>query len=105
MITTRRRRFLIAFAFLVLVAAGGPAIGYAQAPSQPAAEGGWNFEEDEEEAAPTWSEDIRAQALDVTAVAAFSVLAFVSFFRKSVRLKYVYARRGRCVISGSTRAS
>ena len=35
------------------------------------------------------ADDIRAQALDIAAVAAFSVLAFVSFFRKSVRLKYV----------------
>ena len=90
MITPRRRRFLITFALsrprrpLVV-----PQTGYAQAPSQPAAEGGWNFEEDEEEAAPTWGDDIRAQALDITPVAAFSVLAFVSFFRKSVRLKYV----------------
>jgi polyferredoxin len=50
--------------------------------------GGWNFEEDEEEA-PSWSEDIRAQAIDLLAVSGFLTFAFVSFFRKSVRLKYV----------------
>ena len=48
---------------------------------------GWNFDEDEEEVA-TWADDIRAQAVDLTAVGAFLVFAFVSFFRKSVTLKY-----------------
>jgi polyferredoxin len=56
-------------------------------PSSPA-EAGWSFDE-EEEAVPTWADDIRAQAVDLAAIAAFTVLAFVSFFRKSVRLKYV----------------
>jgi polyferredoxin len=49
--------------------------------------GGWNFDEDEEEV-PTWAGDIRAQAVDLLAVGAFLVFAFVSFFRKSVALKY-----------------
>jgi polyferredoxin len=75
------------FGLSFLTASGSAATVYAQEPAQPAAEGGWNFDE-EEEAAPTWGDDIRAQALDVAAVAAFSMLAFVSFFRKSVRLKY-----------------
>ena len=44
---------------------------------------------DEEEDAPTWADDIRAQALDLGLVVAFLALAFVSFFRKSVPLKYV----------------
>ena len=56
----------------------------AQEPQQ-----GWTLEDEDEEQAPTWAEDVRAQALDIGAVAAFSVLAFVSFFRKSVALKYV----------------
>jgi polyferredoxin len=86
MIATRRRWFLIVFGLSFLMASGSAATVYAQEPAQPAAEG-WNFDE-EEEAAPTWGDDIRAQALDVAAVAAFSMLAFVSFFRKSVRLKY-----------------
>ncbi len=55
---------------------------------QPPAGDGWDFEE-EEEAAATWGDDIRAQAVDIAAVAAFLTLAFISFFRKSVRLKYV----------------
>jgi polyferredoxin len=53
-----------------------------------AEEGGWDFGE-EEEAAPSWAGDLRAQAVDVAAVGAFLVLAFVSFFRKSRGLKYV----------------
>jgi NosR/NirI family nitrous oxide reductase transcriptional regulator len=55
--------------------------------AQPGA-GGWDFEEEDEQAA-SWADDIRAQAVDIAAVAAFLTLAFVSFFRKSVRLKYV----------------
>jgi NosR/NirI family transcriptional regulator, nitrous oxide reductase regulator len=49
--------------------------------------GGWNFEEDEEEVA-TWADDLKAQATDLIAVSVFLVFAFVSFFRKSVVLKY-----------------
>ena len=96
MTSPRRKRFLIALSLSLLVVIGAPtpitiAVAQAQAPAQPAqpeAEGGWDFEEEEEEAT-TWADDIRAQALDIAAVGAFSVLAFVSFFRKSVRLKYV----------------
>ena len=58
-----------------------------QAVEQPPA-GGFDFP-DEEDDAPTWADDLRAQALDLALVSAFLVLAFVSFFRKSVRLKYV----------------
>ena len=58
--------------------------------SQPATPGEWDFpDEDEEEAAPTWADDLRAQALELGLVGAFCVLAFVSFFRKSVPLKYL----------------
>jgi NosR/NirI family transcriptional regulator, nitrous oxide reductase regulator len=73
-----------ALAVVLLLFAAGTAATPAHA--QPPA-GGWNFE-DEEDLAPTWAEDIREQAVDLAAVAAFSVFAFVSFFRKSVRLKY-----------------
>jgi NosR/NirI family nitrous oxide reductase transcriptional regulator len=48
----------------------------------------WNFDE-EEEAVPTFMEEARVQAVDIAAVSAFLVLAFVSFFRKSERLKVV----------------
>jgi len=54
---------------------------------QPAA-GGFDFP-DEEQDAPTWLDDIRAQAVDIALVVAFSALAFTSFFRKSRALKYV----------------
>ena len=37
----------------------------------------------------TWGEILRPQALDLTLFAAFLALALVSFFKKSVRLKYV----------------
>ena len=57
-----------------------------QAAGTPSAQS-WNFEEEEEEA-PTWAEDIRAQSADLLAVGAFLAFAFVSFFRKSVALKY-----------------
>ncbi len=40
-------------------------------------------------ASETWGEILGPQALDLTLLAAFIVLALVSFFRKSVRLKYV----------------
>ena len=64
---------------LLLLAGASPAV---------AQDDGWNFEE-EEEAVPTFADELRAQAVDVAAVGAFSVLAFVSFFRKSERLKVV----------------
>jgi polyferredoxin len=89
------RYFLSALLFCVAIAALAPATAHAQAtedqPSpeeQPAAEGGWDFEEEEADA-PTWADDIRAQALDMAMVTAFCVLAFISFFRKSIRLKYI----------------
>ena len=50
--------------------------------------GGWSFD-DEEEAQPSWADELRNQAADIVAVTAFLTLAFVSFFRKSRALKYV----------------
>jgi polyferredoxin len=55
--------------------------------AQPAG-GGWNFD-DEEEREPTWRELVSSQAVDLVVFPAFAALALVSFFRKSVRLKYV----------------
>jgi polyferredoxin len=66
---------------LVLAQAQPPAA------AQPPA-GGFDFPEEEEDA-PTWADDIRAQAFDISLVVAFSALAFASFFLKSVPLKYV----------------
>jgi len=41
------------------------------------------------DAVETWSDILGPQAVDLALLAAFVVLALVSFFRKSVRLKYV----------------
>ena len=58
-------------------------------PDQPdAAADLWNFE-DEEEVVETWGTLLRDQAGDILLFAAFAALALYSFFRKSVRLKYV----------------
>jgi polyferredoxin len=56
---------------------------------EPAAGKGWDFGDEEEEEIPSFAEDLRSQALDISMVVAFNVLAFVSFFRKSKPLKYV----------------
>ena len=46
----------------------------------------WGFEEEPVE---TWGDLLAAQAIDLVPLAAFLLLAYVSFRRKSVRLKYV----------------
>jgi len=67
----------------------GPGLRLVQsAPAQPSSAGQWTFDDDEQDA-PSWADDLRDQAVDVALVAAFCVLAFVSFFRKSRALKYV----------------
>ena len=48
----------------------------------------WQFE-DEEEEVETWGTLLRDQAGDLLLFVAFATLALISFFRKSVRLKYV----------------
>jgi hypothetical protein len=95
MTSTRWRSFLLLVGIVVMsgwVAAAQPPGGGATPPpgggaTQPPG-GGFDFPEEEEDT-PSWAEDIRAQALDIALVSGFSVLAFVSFFRKSVRLKYI----------------
>jgi len=47
----------------------------------------WNFSEDE--APPTWSQDIRDQAPDLLMFAGFATLALFGFFRKSEPLKWI----------------
>jgi polyferredoxin len=47
----------------------------------------WQF--DEEVVVETWQQLVAAQAADLLLFAAFAALALTSFFRKSVRLKYV----------------
>jgi hypothetical protein len=48
----------------------------------------WNFS-DEEEIAPTWTDDLRDQSLDLALFAGFATLALVGFFKKSERLKWI----------------
>ena len=63
-----------------------------QEPAQElAAEAGadlWDFEEEAEEPVPTWRDAVRAQSADFIVFPLFAALALVSFFRKSVKLKY-----------------
>jgi len=63
--------------------AGGPE----QTVEQPSTDA-WAFPDEEADTASA-TEDLRAQAADLVMFAAFAALALVSFFRKSVRLKYV----------------
>jgi polyferredoxin len=59
-------------------------------PASPDSPGGWHFDdEDEAEKVPGWGEAVGAQAWDLGLFAAFTILALVSFFRKSVALKHV----------------
>jgi NosR/NirI family transcriptional regulator, nitrous oxide reductase regulator len=51
-------------------------------------QGGWEFPDDAE-VVRTWADDLRTQGPEMALVTAFLVLAFVSFFRKSDRLKVV----------------
>jgi NosR/NirI family transcriptional regulator, nitrous oxide reductase regulator len=89
--TSRRAATLVLVAFLALLSARVVHVGaFAQPPAvQPAApSAGWQFN-DEEEKVPGWREIVGAQAWDLGLFAAFTVLALVSFFRKSVALKNV----------------
>jgi NosR/NirI family nitrous oxide reductase transcriptional regulator len=88
----RRAATLVLVAFLALFAArtvhaGAFAQPAAAQPAQPAG-GGWQFD-DEEEKEPGFREIAATQAWDLGLFAAFTALALVSFFRKSVALKNV----------------
>ena len=48
----------------------------------------WNFA-DEDEAIPSWTADIKEQAVDLTLFAGFATLALIGFFRKSEVLKWI----------------
>ncbi len=48
----------------------------------------WNFD-DQDEAVPTFAQDLKDQALDLSLFAGFATLALVGFFRKSERLKLI----------------
>ena len=63
-----------------------PALAFGQDP--PKSDDGWNFA-DEEDAGPSWVQDLKDQAFDLTLFAAFATLALVGFFRKSEPLKWI----------------
>ena len=63
-----------------------PLFAFQQA-GAPAGAAQWNFSDDE--AVPTWTDDLKDQAADLALFAAFAVLALVSFFRKSELLKWI----------------
>jgi polyferredoxin len=72
----------------VLLAQPPPSPGAPAAAPAPAAQpGSWQFD-DEKDDTPGWREMVWSQAGDLAGFAAFTVLALVSFFRKSVKLKY-----------------
>jgi NosR/NirI family transcriptional regulator, nitrous oxide reductase regulator len=48
----------------------------------------WKFA-DEDEVVPSWTDDLKDQALSLTMFAGFAALALFSFFRKSERLKWI----------------
>ena len=79
-----------ALLLMCLFAAASAALhasAFAQAPADRQA-GPFDFP-DEDQDVPTWTDDLRAQAVDIALVGAFTALAFVSFFRKSERLKII----------------
>jgi polyferredoxin len=80
----------IAVGVLALCAAtlAVPAVAQPQAEQPKVQDDTWNFP-DEDVAEPTFFERAQQQAVDVALFFAFVVLAMVSFFRKSERLKYV----------------
>jgi polyferredoxin len=49
----------------------------------------WQFEEEDEAPVETWRQLVRDQAVDIGLFTAFAALALTSFFRKSVKLKYI----------------
>jgi NosR/NirI family transcriptional regulator, nitrous oxide reductase regulator len=70
-------------------AATKPDTTYVYARAQtPAGDDPWNFEE-EEEPVETWRQIVAGQAVDIALFSGFAALALTSFFRKSVKLKYV----------------
>jgi NosR/NirI family nitrous oxide reductase transcriptional regulator len=64
-----------------------PAGGVAQQGDAPK-DGGWNFG-DEEDAVPTWGQELKDQAGSLAMFAAFATLVLVGFFRKSEPLKWI----------------
>ncbi len=85
-------RFALGLLVMLVAAAGGAGrLTTLYASSQAAAQSDdnpWEFEE-EDTPVETWQQLIGDQAIDLGLFTAFAALALISFFRKSVRLKYV----------------
>jgi polyferredoxin len=75
----------IALLISLLLLSSGVALSFPQ--DSPKANDGWNFS-DEDEAVPTWTQDLKDQAPDILLFAAFATFALVGFFRKSEPLKW-----------------
>jgi NosR/NirI family transcriptional regulator, nitrous oxide reductase regulator len=72
---------------LILALAVTPCSGAVQQAGAPQAGPQWNFAD--EDAAPSWSQDLKDQALDLALFTAFATLALVGFFKKSELLKWI----------------
>jgi polyferredoxin len=81
----KRRAGLVLIAILLTVIA---ALAVSHRRVNAYAQQTWQFA-DEDEAMPTWADDIKAQAPELAMFTAFATLALVSFFRKSERLKWI----------------
>ena len=81
----KRRAGLVLIAILLTVVA---ALAVSHRRVNAYAQQTWQFA-DEDEAMPTWADDIKAQAPELAMFTAFATLALVSFFRKSERLKWI----------------
>ena len=88
MILLRAARLAFCLVALCAVAFSVPASAQPQVERPKVQDDAWDFA-DEDVAEPTLLELARPQAVDVGLFIAFVVLAMVSFFRKSERLKYV----------------
>jgi polyferredoxin len=84
----RLARLVLSVVLLGAVAGSFAVLAYQAQPSAPA-EGTWEFEDEAEAPVETWRQLVRDQAIDLGLFAAFAALALTSFFRKSVKLKYV----------------
>jgi NosR/NirI family nitrous oxide reductase transcriptional regulator len=64
-----------------------PPAGATPQEDTPAVKDQWDFAD--EEAAPTWGDDLKSQGLDLALFSGFATLALVGFFRKSEPLKWI----------------
>jgi NosR/NirI family nitrous oxide reductase transcriptional regulator len=84
--------WFIRFTIAVLVSIAcatvlSPPVAAFQDPA-PAGKDSWNFS-DEDEAAPSFMQDLKDQAVDIVLLVAFCALALAGFFRKSEPLKWI----------------